>query len=210
MAKRYVGCTPNSSIALALTDTAAKCCGSRLGPSRCRIQARAARALVSVSSVVKVLEQMMNSVRSGSACSSRSASWQPSTLEANATLGAPALYCLSACTAMAGPRSEPPIPMFTTSAKLWSLLERMIPWRTSSAKLSMCSRSARTCAPISSPATSIDAAFERRNAVCSTARFSVLLMASPRNMASMRDRRLSWSASAAKQLTTRASTRWRE
>ena len=44
------------------TETAAKCCGTARSPSLPASQARAVRALVSVSSVVKVLEETMNSV----------------------------------------------------------------------------------------------------------------------------------------------------
>jgi len=62
MAKRASAPTPNSSIARALVETAAKCRGTAASPSRPAIQARARRAFDSVSSVVKVLEQTMKSV----------------------------------------------------------------------------------------------------------------------------------------------------
>ena len=58
---------PNLATPSALVETATKCRAMALSsPSPRRHQARAARALVSVSSVVKVLEQMTNSVSRGS------------------------------------------------------------------------------------------------------------------------------------------------
>ena len=54
---------------------------ARSSPSLRKLQARAAWALVSVSSVVNVLEQMMNSVSSGSRSRVASTKSVPSTLE---------------------------------------------------------------------------------------------------------------------------------
>ena len=54
------------------------------------------------------------------------------------------VYGRSACTAIAGPRSEPPMPMFTTRVKGLPELPTMRPARTFSAKVSMCSRSVIT------------------------------------------------------------------
>jgi hypothetical protein len=52
----------------------------------------------------------------------------------------------------------------------------------------------------SSPSTTMDAPFGARRATCSTARFSVMLILSPRNMASIRDCRPDSSASSDQQL----------
>ena len=61
---------PNSATPLALVDTATKCLATAsspaASPSPASSQSRAAAALVSVSSVVNVLELMTNSVVSGS------------------------------------------------------------------------------------------------------------------------------------------------
>ena len=64
---------PNALTSLAFVDTATKCLATAdSSPSPSTSHCRAARALVSVSSVVKVLEETMNSVVAGSR--SRSAS----------------------------------------------------------------------------------------------------------------------------------------
>ncbi len=56
----------------------------------------------------------MKSVVAGSAASSTCARYTPSMLETNSQRGAPPLYARSASTAIAGPKSEPPMPIFTT------------------------------------------------------------------------------------------------
>ncbi len=58
------------------------------------------------------------------------------------------------------------------------------PERTRSAKPAILSSTACTCGTTFSPSTSITASRGARSAVCSTARFSVRLILSPRNMAS--------------------------
>ena len=73
---------PNRDTASALVDTATKCLRTdRSSPSLRKLQARAAWALVRVSSVVNVFEQMMNSVSSGSRSRVASAKSVPSTFE---------------------------------------------------------------------------------------------------------------------------------
>ena len=86
----------------------------------------------------------MNSVVAGSAASSRSCRWLPSMLETNSTCGPPAVYCSSACTAINGPRSEPPMPMLITSLKGLFKLPTMRPERTDSANDNIRSRSSIT------------------------------------------------------------------
>src|SRR5205814_1845867 len=104
-------------MARVLTDTAAKCGGTAGSPSLPASHARAVRALVRVSSVVKALEETMKSVVAGSASRSTSARRTPSMLETNSQRGAPRVKAESACTAMAGPKSEPPMPLFPTRRK---------------------------------------------------------------------------------------------
>ncbi len=70
--------------------------------------------------VVKVLEAIRNSVCSGARSSSTASSSCPSTLETKWKCLPGAANSASACTAICGPRSEPPMPMFTTSVMVWS------------------------------------------------------------------------------------------
>ena len=63
------------------------------------------------------------------------------------------------------------------------------PLRTRSAKSAILSSTACTSGTTFSPSTTIDAPRGARSATCSTARFSVMLIFSPRNIASMRSRR---------------------
>ena len=57
---------PNSATAAALVETATKCFATASAPSASTIQLRAERALVRVSSVVKVFDETTNSVSAGS------------------------------------------------------------------------------------------------------------------------------------------------
>ena len=73
---------PNLDTSAAFVETATKCLRTASSaPSAFRHQARAARAFVSVSSVVNVLEQTMNSVSAASRSCTASAKSVPSTLE---------------------------------------------------------------------------------------------------------------------------------
>ena len=75
---------PNSDTSSALVETATKCLAiAASSPRAARAHSRAVRALVIVSSVVKVFEQTMNSVSSGSRSRVASAKSVPSTLETN-------------------------------------------------------------------------------------------------------------------------------
>jgi hypothetical protein len=63
----FSGSMPNSATASVLVETATKCLATaESSPSAASSQSRATVALVSVSSVVKVLEQTTNSVVAGS------------------------------------------------------------------------------------------------------------------------------------------------
>jgi hypothetical protein len=74
---------PNLATSSALVETATKCLAmARSSPFRpVSSQSRALCALVMVSSVVKVLEEMMNNVSAGSRSHTASAKSVPSTLE---------------------------------------------------------------------------------------------------------------------------------
>ena len=69
------------------------------------------------------------------------------------------------------------------------------PLRTRSANAAILSSTAWTCGTTFSPSTTIDVPRGARSATCRTARFSVTLIFSPANMASMRARRPDSSAS---------------
>ena len=74
---------PNSATPSALVETATKCLATAASspPSPASDHSRAVRALVIVSSVVKVFEETTNSVSSGSRSRVASAKSVPSTLE---------------------------------------------------------------------------------------------------------------------------------
>ncbi len=74
---------PNLATSSALVETATKCLATAASspPSPASVHSRAVRALVIVSSVVKVFEEMTKSVSSGSRSRVDSAKSVPSTLE---------------------------------------------------------------------------------------------------------------------------------
>ncbi len=76
---------PNFATASAFVDTATKCLATDLAspPRPACDQARADQAFVIVSNVVKVLEQIMNSVSEGSRSRTASLKSLPSTFETN-------------------------------------------------------------------------------------------------------------------------------
>ncbi|MDT4835090.1 hypothetical protein FQZ97_687460 [compost metagenome] len=90
-------------------------------PPDCSYQRLAESAFVIVSAVVKVLEATRNSVCSGARPFSTPASSWPSTFETKWKRLPGATNSASASTAICGPRSEPPMPMLTTSVIVWSL-----------------------------------------------------------------------------------------
>ncbi len=73
---------PNFATSAALVDTATKCLATAdsSSPSAGQAQSRAVRALVSVSSVVNVFDETMNSVSAGSRSRVASQKSVPSTL----------------------------------------------------------------------------------------------------------------------------------
>ena len=111
----FSGSIPKSRTRSSLVDTATKCrATARSSPSRETSQARAERALVSVSCVVKVLDSMTKSVVSGSTRARVSARSVPSRFETKCPVRSGRPYAARAVATMAGPRSEPPMPMLTT------------------------------------------------------------------------------------------------
>ena len=109
------GSMPNSATLSSRVDTAAKCLLTAASPSCATTYARALAAFAIVSCVVKVLEDTINSVCARSRLDSVSAISAPSTLETKCVRGPPCEKGDSALAAMAGPRSEPPMPILTTS-----------------------------------------------------------------------------------------------
>jgi len=107
---------PKAPTARALVDTATKCfaIASRVPPFA-RNHSRAVAALAIVSCVVKVLDATRNSVVAGSSPRSVSAMCVPSTLDTKCARSSRLEYGLSASHTISGPRSEPPMPIFTKS-----------------------------------------------------------------------------------------------
>ncbi len=176
---------PNSATFSAFVDRATKCLATAASsPREASSQARAAVALVIVSIVVKVFDAMTNSVSAGSRSRTASCRSAPSTFETKRNVNSRAVYGRSASYAMAGPRSEPPMPTFTTFLIRLPVWPVHSPERIRPANAAILSRTACTFGTTFSPSTSITASAGARRAVCSTARPSVVLIFSPRNMAS--------------------------
>jgi hypothetical protein len=89
-----------------------------LEPSAETIQSRAEVALVSVSSVPNVLDEMMNSVCSGSEVAGASAKSVESTLDTNRNDDVPRGVVPQRLVRHHRPRSEPPMPTLTTFDRL--------------------------------------------------------------------------------------------
>ena len=109
------GSIPNSLTFSSFVDTATKClatAASSRNPSRSH--ARAVEAFVSVSSVVNVFDETMNSVSAGSRPRVASQMSVPSTFDTNRKSISHRLKFFRASYAIAGPRSDPPMPMLIT------------------------------------------------------------------------------------------------
>ena len=105
---------PNFATSAAFVDTATKCLATAASSrSADRLHSRAVRALVIVSIVVNVFEETINSVSAGSRSCVASAKSVPSTFETKRKVRRRSLYQRSASYAITGPRSDPPMPMFT-------------------------------------------------------------------------------------------------
>ena len=174
---------PNCATLSSWVETAAKWSPTAASPTPCAIQARAVAALVIVSTVVKVFDETMNKVRDGSSPRKVSPMSAPSTLETKWLRSCGGAKGASARVAIAGPRSEPPMPILMTSVIGWPSAPRTRPSRTSAAKVSIFSRVPITSGMTSLPSTSTGLPEKLRKAVCRTARFSVTLIFSPANIA---------------------------
>ncbi len=108
------GATPKASALSGAAETAAKWARAPSSPSAARNQARAASALARVSRVVKVFDTATTRVVAGSRPASAATISAGSTLAANrSSIGASTGF--SASHTRRGPRSEPPMPMWTTA-----------------------------------------------------------------------------------------------
>ena len=199
---------PNCETASAFVETATKCLA--IADSSCsaaRHQSRALLAFVSVSIVVNVFDEMMKSVSSGSRSRVASAKSFESTFETKRIVSPRSEYARSASYAIAGPRSEPPIPMLTTARMRLPVCPSHSPERTRSEKADMRSSTSCTSRTTSTPSTTSERSRGIRRAVCRTARSSVTLMCSPRNIASRRSSSLQARASSTSRRSVSSVTR---
>ena len=186
----FAGSIPNLRTSASAVETATKCLvTARSSPSARTHQRRAVCAFVSVSSVVNVFEATTKSVSAGSRSRVDSTKSAPSTLDTKRSVSRRSAYQRSASVAMAGPRSEPPIPRLTTLRMARPVKPVHAPLRTRPAKSAIRSSTAWTRGTTSSPSTTMRAPRGARSAMCRTARPSVTLSFSPANIASMRARR---------------------
>ena len=168
-----------------LVDSAAMCEAAWPSPSVSASQPFTRWALAIVSCVVKVLLATSTRVRAGSRVESSARQPCPSTLpRCSAAIGEAGL--ISARTAITGPRSLPPMPMFRMWVKRWPVAPRSAPpctaWVKACMRLSVEWISAATAAPPEPRVAPAGA----RNAMCSARRCSVMLTSSPAAMASRR------------------------
>jgi len=174
--------------------TATKCRASALPPPRLAAShSRAEVAFLSVSVVVKVFDVTMNSVVAGSSPASARVRCSGSTFDTKAT-STPSRRDTrgphNASHTSAGPRSEPPMPMFTTSRIGRPVAPSRNPARSCVASVRMRACVARTAGTTSVPSTRTGVSSCWRSAVCSTARSSERLIFSPLKNALIHSERL--------------------
>ena len=200
---------PNSDTFSAFVDTATKCRATAASepPSAPNTQSRAERAFVRVSNVVNVFDDTMNNVSAASNPCTASTRSAPSTLETNRNCISRREYGRKASYAIAGPRSEPPMPMFTTLRMGRPVWPSHDPERTASANADIFASTRCTSATTSTPSTINDEPAGIRSATCSTERSSVTLMCSPANIASRRAAKPTASASASSNPSVSSVTR---
>ncbi len=152
-------------------------------PPCARNQSRAECALTMVSRVVKDLDATRNKVLSGRVCASTWPSSCPSTFETKWKRLPAMRQSSSALTTMAGPRSEPPMPMLTMSV-ICGLA------RTCSASASICARLSCTSARASRTKAGLSGSQRSRpsagwrSSQCMAARPSEQFTCAPANIAS--------------------------
>ena len=183
---------PNSATFAALVETATKCRATDAAspPKAASDQSRALCALVIVSSVVKVFDATMNSVSAGSRSRVASAKSVPSTFETKRKVRSRSRVVPQRLVGHDRPE------VGAADADVDDVLDarcRCGPstGRRGRARQNAAIRSSTAWTPGTtlSPSTRMDAPRGARSAVCRTARSSVTLILSPRNIASMRSRR---------------------
>ncbi len=135
--------------------------------------------------MVKVLEEIINSVVSGFRSASVAPRWAPSTFDTKWTRGPPRANGRNALHTVNGPRSEPPIPMLTTWVKGLPVIPCIVPPLIASEKARTRSRMATTSGMTSCPSTQIGWFDRLRKATCKAARLSVVLTRRPSNIAAI-------------------------
>src|SRR5919197_643215 len=146
---------PNASTSAALVETATKWRATAASSrSAASAHSRAVRAFRIVSRVVNVLDETMNRVSTGSRSLVASAKSVPSTFETNRNTRSRRAYARSASYAITGPRSEPPMPMFTTFRIGRPVYPVPAPERTRSAKAAIRSSPASTASRSPRPGSS--------------------------------------------------------
>ena len=191
------------------------CFSTAASPSSAVSQVRTVRALSMVSTVVKVLDTTTTSVSAGSRPLRARATSMGSTLarkrrDRPAAVAADSWSVRRAVCTKSGPRKEPPMPMATTFVSGLPVAPTHSPERTRSVNASILSRTSHTLGTtFPSPGALMTASRGARVATCRTARSSVLLMASPANMASILARRPARSARARSRPCVLGVMRWR-
>ena len=171
---------PNFETPSALVLTATKCLATSLGvPPLAKNHSFALCAFFMVSCVVKVFEAMIKSVVSCFTFFKTSHKSAPSTLATKWKFISSVTKGFRALMTMRGPRSLPPMPIFTTSVMRLSVHPFQAPERTSLLNAASLAQTALTSGITSLPSTSIALPLILRRAVCSTARPSVTLILAP-------------------------------
>ena len=145
---------PNPATPSAFVLTATKCFAtSSWLPPLFKNQFFALLAFCMVSCVVKVLEAIMNSVVSASTFFSTSCKSAPSTLATKWKFSSSVTNGFNAFMTILGPKSDPPIPIFTTSVMRLPLCPFQFPDRTSLEKVANFAHESLTPGITSSPST---------------------------------------------------------
>ena len=152
----FSGSIPKAATLSAWVDTATKWRRTASSSPSCPTsQSRALLAFVSVSIVENVFEETMNKVSAGSRSRVASAMSAPSTFDTNRNVIERSEKSRNASVPIAGPRSDPPIPMFTTARILAPVDPVHAPERTRSANAPIFRRTAWTPGTTFTPSTSM-------------------------------------------------------
>ncbi len=201
---------PNSETFSAFVDTATKCLATAASssPNASSSHARAARAFVSVSRVVNVFDEMMNSVSAASRPRNASTRSAPSTFETNRNCISARLYGAQRVIGHRGPE------VAAADADVHDVADRPTGVTDAGFRRGSNRRTPTSVAARLAPRRRGRPRRRRarvpggmRSATCNTDRSSVTLMWSPRNMASIRARRPRASTSSRSNRNVSASTR---